>query len=155
MAARVTDRRVARIVKRCQELPGQELFGYVDEAGAERDVASEDVNEYLREIAGQDFSVKDFRTWGGTVLAAALLGEIGAADTRTETARRVNIIIRVVAHELGNTPSVCRSCYVHPLVLERYADGTLPEARLEAPSEREGLREAEATLLELLEHPGS
>ena len=78
--------------------------------------------------------MKDFSTWGGTVLAAALLGEIGPADTKTETARRVNIIVRVVAHELGNTPSVCRSCYVHPLVLERYADGTLPEARSRRPA---------------------
>jgi len=150
VAARITDRRLARIVKRCQELPGEELFGYVDEHGAERDVRSEDVNEYLREIAGQDFSVKDFRTWGASVLAAALLGEIGPAETKAETTRRLNAIIRVVAHDLGNTAAVCRSCYIHPLVMERYEAGDLPPSRIEAPSDRPRLQEPEALLLDLL-----
>jgi DNA topoisomerase-1 len=150
VAARITDRRLARIVKRCQELPGEELFGYVDEAGVERDVRSEDVNEYLREIAGQDFSVKDFRTWGASVLAAFLLGEVGPAETPTEITRRITMVIRIVAYELANTPAVCRACYVHPLIVERYEAGELPATRIEAPSGRPRLQETEAMLLDLL-----
>ena len=110
------------------------------------------MNEYLREIAGPRLLGQGLPHLGRHASwRPRCSGRSARRIPRTESARRVNIIIRVVAHELGNTPSVCRSCYVHPLVLERYAEGTLPEARLEAPSEREGLREAEATLLELLE----
>jgi DNA topoisomerase-1 len=155
VAARVADRRLARIVRRCQELPGEELFGYLDELGAERDVRSEDVNEYVRELAGQDFTVKDFRTWGATVLAAGLLGEIGAGETETETIRRQTTAIRIVAHDLGNTPAVCRSSYIHPVVLDSFRAGTLAPTRLEAPAAIDGLRETEAYLLDLLEVPAA
>jgi DNA topoisomerase-1 len=153
VAARVADRRLARIVRRCQELPGEELFGYLDEFGTERDVRSEDVNEYVRELAGQDFTVKDFRTWGATVLAAGLLGEIGPGETETETTRRQNTAIRIVAHDLGNTAAVCRSSYIHPVVLDSFRAGTLAPSRLEAPATIDGLRETEAYLLDLLETP--
>jgi DNA topoisomerase I len=148
--ARVGDRRLARIVKRCQELPGEELFAYVDELGALRDVRSEDVNEHLRELAGADFSVKDFRTWGATALACALLGEIGPGETAAETTRRQNAVLRVVAHDLGNTLAVCRASYVHPRVLQRFAAGDLPAARLEAPGRRRGLREVEEVVLRIV-----
>jgi DNA topoisomerase-1 len=148
--ARIVDRRLARIVRRCQDLPGEELFGYIDELGAERDVRSEDVNEYLREIAGDDFSVKDFRTWGASVLATGLLGEIGAGETQRETARREQAAIRVVAHDLGNTAAVCRASYVHPTVLQAFREGRLEPTRLEADGRTPGLRETEEYLLELL-----
>jgi DNA topoisomerase-1 len=151
VAARVADRRLARVVRQCQELPGEELFGYVDELGAERDVRSEDVNDYVRELAGQDFTVKDFRTWGASVLAAGLLGEIGAGETEAETTRRQNAAIRIVAHDLGNTPAVCRSSYIHPVVLDAFRAGSLEATRLEAPAAIDGLRETEAYLLDLLE----
>jgi DNA topoisomerase-1 len=147
---RIGDRRLARIVRRCQGLPGEELFAYVDELGALRDVRSEDVNEHLRELAGDDFSVKDFRTWGATALACALLGEIGPGDTAAASTRRQNTVLRVVAHDLGNTLAVCRASYVHPRVLERYAAGDLPPARLEAPGRRAGLREVEELVLSIV-----
>lgn len=150
VAVRIADPRMARIVRRCQELPGEELFGYIDELGGERDVRSEDVNEYLREMAGEDFTVKDFRTWGASVLATGLLGEIGAGDTEGETARRQNAAIRIVAHDLGNTPAVCRSSYIHPQILAEFGAGRLQPTRLEAPGPIDGLRETEAYLLDLL-----
>jgi DNA topoisomerase-1 len=149
-AVRVADRRLARIVRRCQDLPGEELFGYLDELGTERDVRSEDVNEYVRELAGQDFTVKDFRTWGASVLAAGLLGEIGTGETEAETTRLQNAAIRVVAHDLGNTAAVCRSSYIHPAVLDAFRTGTLKATRLEAPAAIDGLRETEAYVLDLL-----
>jgi len=150
VSVRIADRRLARIVRRCQDLPGEELFGYLDELGAERDVRSEDVNDYLRELAGQDFSVKDFRTWGASVLAAGLLGEIGSGETEAETTRRQNTAIRIVAHDLGNTPAVCRSSYIHPTVLEEFRAGRLQATRLEAPGSVDGLRETESYLLDLV-----
>jgi DNA topoisomerase-1 len=115
------DARLARIVRRCQELPGQDLFQYLDDDGNVRDVTSTHVNEYLREVAGEEFTAKDFRTWAGTVLAAAALREIGAG--RPPTKRHVVRAIERVAEELGNTPAVCRKCYVHPDVLDAYLEG--------------------------------
>jgi DNA topoisomerase-1 len=147
---RVADRRLARIVRRCQDLPGEELFGYLDDDGAERDVRSEDVNDYLREVAGGDFTVKDFRTWGASVLATGLLGEIGPGANERETTRLQNTALRVVAHDLGNTLAVCRASYVHPVVLEAYRDGRLAATRLEAEGRTPGLRETEEYLLRLL-----
>jgi DNA topoisomerase-1 len=114
----LADPRVARVVRRCQELPGQELFGYVDEAGEVRDVTSTDVNAYLREVAGEDFTAKDFRTWAGTVLAA---GELAREPRRGK--RAVARAIARVAERLGNTPAVCRKCYVHPAVVEAFLRG--------------------------------
>lgn len=114
------DRRVARVIRRLEELPGQELFQYVDADGARATVDSDDVNAYLREIAGQDFSAKDFRTWAGTVLCAVALRELDACPTEAEAKRNVAQVIKAVAQQLGNTPAVCRACYVHPAVIERY-----------------------------------
>jgi DNA topoisomerase I len=121
----LSDRRLAGIIKRCQDLPGQELFRYLDEAGEPRRIESEDVNDYLRETAGDDFTAKDFRTWAGTILAARFLRECepcsGSADGRKEIVRT----IARVAEALGNTPAVCRKCYVHPAVLAAYSSGYL------------------------------
>ena len=119
------DPRLARIVKRCQDLPGQELFQYEDEDGEPRTVSSQDVNDYLREVSGQDFTAKDFRTWAGTVLAALALQEMEAATSRKVLKANVVRAIERVAERLGNTPAICRKCYVHPAILDGYLDGTL------------------------------
>jgi DNA topoisomerase I len=124
----IHDRRLARLVQRCQELPGQELFQYVAEDGATQDVDSADVNEYLREITGCDFTAKDFRTWAGTVLAAMALQEFEAFDSQAQAKKNVVRAIERVAERLGNTPSVCRKCYIHPVVLDAYLDGSMIEA---------------------------
>lgn len=121
------DRRLAGIVKKCQDLPGQELFQYLDEDGGVRDVTSGDVNAYLREITGQDFTAKDFRTWAGTMLAALVLREFEQFDSETQAKKNVVRAIETVSSRLGNTPSVCRKCYVHPDVLGAYLDGTMLE----------------------------
>ena len=123
----LNDRRLARIVKRCRDIPGQELFQYVDDDGERHDVGSGDVNEYLHEITGQEFTAKDFRTWAGTVLAAWALREFEAFDSETQAKRNVVSAIERVAERLGNTPAVCRRCYVHPAVLDAYLDGSLVE----------------------------
>lgn len=119
------DRRLARIVKACQDLPGQELFQYLDEDDGVHDVGSEDVNEYLRSATGQDFTAKDFRTWAGTVLAARALQEFQAFDSKAQAKRQIVAAIERVAKRLGNTAAVCRKCYVHPAILDSYLDGTL------------------------------
>ena len=123
----VDDRRVAKIVKKLQDLPGQELFQYVDKEGEKHSVTSEDVNDYLREITGQDFTAKDFRTWAGTVLGAMALQAQDAFENKTQAKKNVKDAISAVAKILGNTPAVCRKCYVHPAVLETYLDGDLIE----------------------------
>jgi DNA topoisomerase-1 len=130
------DRRLARVVARCQELPGQDLFQYVDEAGEVRDVRSEDVNGYLREIAGEDVTAKDFRTWAGTVLAYRALRALQPTDTDREARRNVVEAIRATAESLGNTPSVARRSYVHPAVLQAYLDGGIATALVEAAEEQ-------------------
>ncbi|MEN3941947.1 hypothetical protein WJU23_11680 [Prosthecobacter sp. SYSU 5D2] len=117
------DRQLARIVKHCQDLPGQELFGYQDEDGQTRDVGSEDVNRYLREITGQDFTAKDYRTWAGTVLAAIALREFEEVTSEKEAKKNVVIAVEAVSRMLGNTPAVCRKCYVHPAILDSYFEG--------------------------------
>jgi DNA topoisomerase-1 len=119
----VEDARVARVARRCEDLPGQDLFQYVDDGGEPADVTSDDVNEYIREAAGGEFTAKDFRTWTGTVLAAWTLDELGG----TEGAPKKQLVsaIESVARELGNTPAVCRACYVHPNVIDAHLDGTL------------------------------
>jgi DNA topoisomerase-1 len=123
----VRDRRLARIVERCQELPGEELFTYLDENGETKHVDSGDVNDYLREITGYDFTAKDFRTWGGTVLAFFALSRIGPADTATERKKNVVEAVKQVAKSLRNRPATCRKFYIHPAVLETYDDATLHE----------------------------
>ena len=130
----VTDRTLARIVRRCQALPGQELFRYLDEAGEARTVESADVNQYLRETTGDDFTAKDFRTWAGTVLAASELARLGPAGSETEAKRRLVEAVRSVASKLGNTDAVCRRCYVHPAVIDSYLSGRLIAA-CEEPDE--------------------
>ena len=124
----IRDRRLARLVKRCQDLPGQELFQYLDADGRRVDVTSGDVNDYLREISGDDFTAKDFRTWAGTVAAAMALQEYTEIDDEAGRKTAVVRAIEEVAERLGNTPTVCRACYVHPEVIERYLDGTMIEA---------------------------
>jgi DNA topoisomerase-1 len=149
----VADRRIASIVRRCQDLPGQELFQYRDESGRIQTIDSADINAYLRELGGGAFTAKDFRTWLGTVLAAQLLAEPQPA-VRTQAAQRRRVrdaIVRVSA-QLGNTPTICRRCYVHPLVIEAYLHRrpAAPAARAPAPR---GLSAEERRVLSLLERP--
>jgi len=118
----VTDRRIAKIISKLQDLPGQDLFQYVDDDGEVRDVSSQDVNEYLREITGEDFSAKDFRTWAGTVLTALALTTQEKFETKKQAKANIKTAISAVAKILGNTPGICRKCYVHPAVLENYLD---------------------------------
>jgi len=118
----VTDRRIAKIISKLQDLPGQDLFQYLDEDGKVRDISSQDVNEYLREITGEDFSAKDFRTWAGTVLTAIALNAQEKFETQKQAKSNIKTAISAVARILGNTPAICRKCYVHPAVLETYLD---------------------------------
>jgi DNA topoisomerase-1 len=112
----VTDRRIARIISKLQDLPGQSLFQYVDDGGGVHEITSQDVNEYLGEITGEDFTAKDFRTWAGTVLATIALSTAGAFETKKQAKANLKRAIGAVAKILGNTPAVCRQCYVHPAV---------------------------------------
>ncbi|MFZ0115498.1 MAG: DNA topoisomerase IB [Xanthobacteraceae bacterium] len=152
---RVRDRRIAKIIKACQELPGQELIQYVDEEGNCRDVTSTDVNDYLREITGKDITAKDFRTWAGTVLAAMALNELESFDSAAQAKRNLRGAIEKVSARLGNTPTICRKCYVHPEVLNSYIDGNLvlelkSKAESELRSGMESLKPEEAAVLALL-----
>jgi DNA topoisomerase-1 len=124
----VTDRRLARIVRRCQELPGQELLQYLDDDGRVRDVTSTDVNDYVRDATGMDFTAKDFRTWAGTVLAAQTLVGLDAGDAPSQSKRKIAQAVAAVAERLGNTKAVCRKCYIHPAVFDAYVDGSLSGA---------------------------
>jgi DNA topoisomerase I len=151
----VTDRRIARIVSKLQDLPGQDLFQYLDDEGDVRDVTSQDVNEYLREITGEDFTAKDFRTWAGTVLAAVALSAAGEFETKKQAKANIKQAIEAVAMVLGNTPAICRKCYIHPAVLEAYltgnsVNGLEPKAR--ANLERKGIDpgSAQTAVLRLL-----
>jgi DNA topoisomerase-1 len=151
----VQDRRLSGIVKRCQELPGQELFQYVDGLGRRRAVTSSDVNDYLREVTGQPFTAKDFRTWAGTVLAAWALRDFQAVRTKAEAKKNVVRAVEQVAGRLGNTVAICRKCYVHPVVFDAYLDGTLVDTlqqRLdhEVRAGEDHLRREEMAVLALL-----
>lgn len=137
----VTDRRLATIVKELQDLPGQQLFKYVDEDGKRQMLGSGDVNAYLREITGQDVSAKDFRTWSGTMLAARALRELGPAATERDAKQNVNKALDRVASKLGNTRAVCRKYYVHPAIVEAYHRGVAAPAPKRA---RRGLRKTAA-----------
>ena len=150
----IRDRRIAKIVQRCQDIPGYELFQYVDKEGDHHTIDSVDVNEYLREVAGQDFTAKDFRTWAGTVLACTMLQEFEAFESQTQAKRNVVQAIKDVAARLGNTPSVCRKCYVHPAVLDTYFSGAMIKTvkqRVEQEPAPHALRHEEETLLQLLQ----
>ncbi|HEV8389960.1 MAG TPA: DNA topoisomerase IB [Dongiaceae bacterium] len=145
----VRDRRVAKIIRSCQELPGQHLFRYLDEAGNVLRVTSTDVNEYLRTLTGREVTAKDFRTWAGTVLAANLLHEMGRPDSATAAKRQIRTALHQVAARLGNTVAICRKCYIHPGVLETYAAGDLRLRRL--ASKDNALRPEEAATLRFLQ----
>lgn len=150
----VHDRRLAKIVKRCQELPGQELFQYLDEAGQRQTIGSGDVNAYLREITGQDFTAKDFRTWGGTVMAALELERLGRTASATEAKKNIVQAVKEVARQLGNRPAICRKYYVHPALLEAYLDESLFEImqrREHAAAVAGGLHPEERAVVAVLE----
>jgi DNA topoisomerase-1 len=154
-AVAVTDRRIARIVQRCRDLPGQELFQYVDDAGQRQVVQAEDVNAYLKEIAGHEVTAKDFRTWAGTMIAAQALRDMGPAHTRKEADRNVLKAIDQTASRLGNTRSVCRKYYIHPTLIAAYYEGSvLPPTPERTWRERQPtsapLRHHEAEVLEFL-----
>lgn len=142
--------RLARIIKRCQDLPGQRLFQYLGENGQPRSIGSGDVNDYLREISGSDFTAKDFRTWNGTRLAAACLARCGHARTVREVRRQVLVAVDEVALRLGNTRAVCRRSYIHPAVISAYEEGTLRAAR-SARTVLRDFEENEALVVALLE----
>lgn len=152
----IQDPQLARIVGHCQDIPGQELFGYEDESGVARDVTSQDVNAYLRDITEEDFTAKDFRTWAGTVLAAIALKEFESTTGETQAKKNIVTAIEAVAKMLGNTPAVCRKCYVHPNVLDRYLAGdTIATIKAEVARKVKGslsrLKPEEAAVLVLLQ----
>jgi DNA topoisomerase-1 len=155
----VNDRRLARIIRRCQDIPGYELFQYVDEEGTHHSIDSADVNDYLREISQQDFTAKDFRTWAGSVLAYTTLHTLEPFESATQAKKNVVETIKTVAERLGNTPSVCRKCYVHPALLDCYLSGAmsgslekcLKRAAEKSAAPARGLSEEEHGLIDLLE----
>jgi DNA topoisomerase I len=154
--ATIDDPRLARIVKRCQELPGQQLLQYVADDGSAQEIDSADVNAYLREITGQPFTAKDFRTWAGTVLACMALQEFEAFDSDAQARKNVVAAISSVAERLGNTPAVSRGSYVHPAVLDAYLDGSMLESLRRRAAEEladagHALRPEEAAVLGLLQ----
>ncbi len=152
----LNDRRLAKIVRTCRELPGYELFQYLDAEGERHSIDAADVNEYLRQITEQEFTAKDFRTWAGTVLACEMLRSFEPVESETQAKKNVVVAIKTVAKRLGNTPSVCRKCYVHPAVLDTYLGGSMMQA-FEAEVTREvdkqlkALRKEELDVLHLLE----
>ncbi len=151
----LNDPRLALIIQACQHLPGQELFAYTTPDGHVVDVSSADVNAYLREITGEDFTAKDFRTWNGTVLAAKALQEVATFDSQAQAKKNVVRAVEEVAKRLGNTRTVCRKCYIHPAVIDAYMDGSLLETlaqRARAEMKRLGaLRPEEAAVLAFLQ----
>ena len=152
----VRNPRVAKVVRACQDLPGQRLFQYRDDDGELREVTSSDVNAYLREITGREITAKDFRTWAGTVMAALALQEVQHVDTQAALKKNVRAAVERVAARLGNTPAICRKCYVHPEVFAAHAEGELMlqvsnEVRRELREDDHRLRPEEAAVLRLLE----
>jgi DNA topoisomerase-1 len=144
----VTDRKLAGIIRVCQCIPGHELFHYIDDDGGACRVHSEDVNDYLREITGEDFTAKDFRTWHGTAQAALALEEIGACDGDTQAKRNIVAAVKAVSERLGNRPATCRKYYIHPAVLDAYTAGTLLDALQTKSSE--ALRREEMAVMKLV-----
>jgi DNA topoisomerase-1 len=144
------DRRLARIIKRCQDLPGYELFQYIDDNGALVAIEASDVNDYLRGVAGAEFSTKDFRTWAGTVMAARALRKCGTGASQAQTKRNLVAAVQEVAQVLGNTKAVCRKCYIHPSVIDTYMAGQLDDPHPKAKV-LEGLNPDESALLALLQ----
>jgi DNA topoisomerase-1 len=153
----IHNRRLAKIVQRCQDLPGQGLFQYLDDEGQRRTIDSNDVNEYLQQITGQDFTTKDFRTWAGSVLATEALQACGACESATQARKNVVQAIKTVAMRLGNTPAICRKCYVHPTIIEAYLAGSLIQrlsvlADQERGHSRHRLSPQERIVLVFLQH---
>ena len=151
----IRDRRVAKVIRACQDLPGQELFQYVDDGGETRNLTSSDVNAYLREISGEDITAKDFRTWHGTVLAALSLHGLQKFDTQAVAKKNIRQAIDRVAARLRNTPTICRKCYIHPEILSTYVEGSLlleikETIEPEMPEGLSGLSPEEAAVLALL-----
>jgi DNA topoisomerase I len=151
----VSDRRLAKIVRKCQDLPGQRLFEYSEADGTVARINSEDVNEYLNAISGQPFTAKDFRTWAGTVLAAIALGQMEEVDSKAAAKKNVITAVEAIARMLGNTAAICRKCYIHPAVITRYLDGKLAQTlKIKADSEISDhlheLKPEEAAVLSLL-----
>jgi DNA topoisomerase-1 len=152
----IQDRRLARVVEQCRDLPGQTLFQYIDENGEQQKVLSEDVNAYLKEISGEDFTAKDFRTWGGTVLMLAALMNVGICESEKDANRAVVQAVKDVAANLGNRPAICRKYYIHPILIETFIQGELIDALADVVEESEddgatsGLRTLEAQVLGLL-----
>lgn len=155
-AVEVQDRRLARIIARIRDLPGQELFQYEDDDGNPHAIDSADVNDYLHAITGADYTAKDFRTWAGTVLAAVALKEYEKYDSEAQAKKNVVQAIESVSKKLGNTPTICRKCYVHPAVIESYLDGSMLDAlrrraQQELKEDLHALRPEEAAVLALLQ----
>ena len=151
----LSDRRLARAIKRCQELPGQQLFQYIDEDGDRRAIDSADVNEYLQTITGEDFTSKDFRTWAGTAYTAEILNELGEPTSATNAQANIREAIKGAAQHLGNRVATCRKFYVHPTVTKAYEDGWLLDVwreAVQAPSEFD-LTDDEKALIAVLSHP--
>jgi DNA topoisomerase-1 len=148
----VEDRRIARLVRAVQDLPGQELFQYVDDDGQVRPIGSSDVNEYLRDVAGEDFTAKDFRTWAGTVAAARALAESDAPTSRASEKHLVAEAVKRVAEQLGNTAAVCRKCYIHPTIIDAFVGGTTLRT-VTSPANRRGLDADEVRVLAMLSQP--
>ena len=155
---KLADRRIAKVVRGAQDLPGQTLFQYLDEDGDRRPLCSEDVNRYIREALGAEFSSKHFRTWGGTIHAASLFAETELPESKAQQKRVINSIVDKVAERLGNTRAVCRRCYIHPLVLEAWAEGRLLDEMAQASKHKRlisGLDEEETLVLRWLQARGA
>jgi DNA topoisomerase-1 len=150
----VDDRRLAQVVKQCRDLPGQELFVYVDSRGTVQSIGSGDINDYIREVTGEDFTAKDFRTWSATVLAVTALRELPPASTKGRSEKNVVLAVEAVARLLGNTRAVCRKSYVHPGVVESYIDGRMLKTltRRSKLPRIAGLRPDEVAVLQILRH---
>jgi DNA topoisomerase-1 len=146
------DRRLARLVKACRDIPGYDLFQYIDDEGERQSVGSSDVNAYLKEVSGEDYTSKDFRTWAGTVLAAEFLRACGPSTSQTECKRSIVRAVEAVAQRLGNTKAVSRKCYIHPTVFDAYVDGLMTKMRVVKRASRSphALSESEAAVLALL-----
>jgi DNA topoisomerase-1 len=149
----LNDRRLARTIKACRDIPGYDLFQYYDQDGKRHAVGSDDVNMYLREIAGEDYTSKDFRTWAGTVLAAQMLRDFETFDSEAQAKRNIVRAVESVAKKLGNTKAVCRRCYIHPAILDAYVDGSMLKTVAERTrrTKVKDLTEAEAAVLGLLQ----
>jgi Topoisomerase IB len=151
----LNDRRLARTIRACRDIPGYDLFQYYDEQGGRHAIGSDDVNAYLKEITGLDFTSKDFRTWAGTVLAAQLLKDFERFDSDAQAKRNIVRAVESVAKRLGNTKAVCRKCYIHPAVFDAYMDGSMVKAMAQrvrrAAAHAEDLTEGEAAVLGMLQ----